>query len=156
MNIKIILSAVVLALCVAAGSAALTLFGLQHMGNKHDQSASTTGDALQNRTADSVEFVEIANLIVTLKGNNGEPRYLLLEQALITTNPEDARRTQTLLPALRGAAVGLLNGLPYTDVRGMSVEELTQKLTTRYDEQLQQLNTSKPFEDVIISKMVFQ
>lgn len=156
MKLKVILSAVALALCVAAGSAALTLFGLQHMENRHDRNVHVTGDSLSSRTADSVEFVEITNLIVTLKGINGEPRYLLLEQALITSNPEDARRTQVLLPALRGAAVGLLNGLPYLDVRAMPVETLTQQLTARYDEQLQQLNTSKPFEDVIISKMVFQ
>ncbi|MEY8713299.1 flagellar basal body-associated FliL family protein [Mangrovibacter phragmitis] len=156
MKLKVILGAVILALCVAVGSAALTLFGLQHMENRPDRNEQTTGDARRARTADTVEFIEITNLIITLKGIHGEPRYLLLEQALVTSHPEDARRTQALLPALRGAAVGLLNGLPYLDVRAMPVETLTQQLTARYDEQLQQLNTSKPFEDVIISKMVFQ
>jgi flagellar FliL protein len=46
--------------------------------------------------------------------------------------------------------------MEYDAVRAMSVNELREKLLVAYTERFKSLNSSMPFKDVIISKMVFQ
>ncbi|MDU7868298.1 MAG: flagellar basal body-associated FliL family protein, partial [Pantoea sp.] len=67
-----------------------------------------------------------------------------------------ARRANELSPAIRGATVNLLSAMEYDAVRSMNVELLRDKLMQAYSERFQSLNTRMPFNDVIISKMVFQ
>ena len=103
-----------------------------------------------------VEFVEIKNVVITLKGKTQAERYLLLELNLATNSPEDTRRAQDMIPAVRGATVSLLSDMDYNDVRSMNVNELHDKLMVAYASRFKSLKMSVPFNDVIISKMVFQ
>lgn len=103
-----------------------------------------------------MEFVEIKNVVVTLKSRGDSERYLLLELALTTGSAADTHRAEELSPAIRGATVNLLSAMDYDAVRAMSVEVLRDKLMNAYSERFKSLNTRMPFKDVIISKMVFQ
>ncbi|MBT9427257.1 MULTISPECIES: flagellar basal body-associated FliL family protein [Enterobacter] len=155
MTIKTFSLGLVIALIAATFAAVLTVLGT-HLLSQDEHKRSAISDLFSSSEESVVEFVEIKNVVVTLKSHSDSERYLLLELALTTDSPADTRRAEELSPAIRGATVNMLSSLDYDAVRGMSVEVLRDKLMSAYTERFQSLNTRMPFKDVIISKMVFQ
>ncbi|MCT4716186.1 flagellar basal body-associated FliL family protein [Enterobacteriaceae bacterium H18W14] len=154
MTVKTFSLALVIALVAALFAAGLTIVGTHLLNNKEGVSAFT--DIFNSTDESVVEFVEIKNVIITLKSDSRKERYLLLELALTTDSPQNAKRTEDMIPAIRGATVSLLSDMNYDAVRSMSVNELREKLLVAYSARFKSLNSSMPFKDVIISKMVFQ
>lgn len=145
---------------IAAGTAiitfALTVTGM-NMLRTSDEKASGTGSSLfSSSKSRSVAFVEIKNMVVTLKGSADEERYLLLEINLTTADEKQKQMAESLTPALRGATVSLLSAMDYHTVREMSIAELREKLMTAYRAKFDSMRIPPPFEDVIISKILFQ
>ncbi|MGZ0750824.1 flagellar basal body-associated FliL family protein [Kluyvera sichuanensis] len=103
-----------------------------------------------------VQFVEVKNIVVTLRGEDNRERYMLLELALTAVDNESAQLTEQMLPAIRGATVALLTDMEYSVVRAMRVVDMHDKLMEAYSAKFKQLNNSLPFTDVIISKMLLQ
>ncbi len=154
MTIKTFSLALIIALVAAIFAAGLTVVGSHLLKDKEGLSAITSIFSSTDETV--VEFVEIKNVIITLKSDSRKERYLLLELALTTDDPNNAKRTEEMSPAIRGATVSLLSDMDYDAVRSMSVNELREKLLAAYSARFKSLNSSMPFKDVIISKMVFQ
>ncbi|MCV2534247.1 flagellar basal body-associated FliL family protein [Enterobacter wuhouensis] len=155
MTIKTFSLGLVIALIAAIFAAVLTVLGT-HLLSQDEGKLSAISSMFSSTEESSVEFVEIKNVVVTLKSHGDSERYLLLELALATHSANDTRRAEELSPAIRGATVNLLSSMEYDTVRAMSVELLHDKLMQAYEERFQSLNTRMPFKDVIISKMVFQ
>ncbi|MBW1252901.1 flagellar basal body-associated FliL family protein [Pantoea allii] len=155
MTIKNFSLGLVIALIAAIFAAGLTVFATQYL-NGDEQKRSLINDFFSASKESVVEFVEIKNVVVTLRSDEKSVRYLLLEFALTTNSKEDATRTEDMSPAIRGATVNLLSSIDYKAVRAMSIEELHDRLMDAYRESFKSLNTRIPFKDVIINKMVFQ
>ncbi|MCS5451977.1 flagellar basal body-associated FliL family protein [Enterobacter huaxiensis] len=155
MTIKTFSLGLVIALIAAIFAAILTVLGT-HLLSQDDSKLSAISNFFSSSEESPVEFVEIKNVVVTLKSHGDSERYLLLELALATHSASDTVRAEELSPAIRGATVNLLSSMEYDTVRAMSVELLHDKLMQAYEERFQSLNTRMPFKDVIISKMVFQ
>lgn len=154
MTIKTFSLALVIALIAAFFAAGLTIVGTHLLNDKEDVSVIT---GIFSSTDENVmEFIEIKNVIITLKSDSRKERYLLLELALTSDDPLNTKRTEDMIPAIRGATVSLLSDMNYDEVRNMSVNELREKLLVAYSARFKSLNSSMPFKDVIISKMVFQ
>lgn len=136
------------------------LFGSGWLKNDPLKNEPNSGSVLAGLFASSkeisVEFVEINNVVVTLRGGSGIEHYLLLELVLVTDSPKKTKRLQQMSPAIRGATVNLLSGMNYDQVRTLSVEKLRDSLMAAYHERLNSLNSPELFTEVIISKMVFQ
>lgn len=147
---------VIIALVTAVCAAGLTVAGMHYF-----RADSTTGESplsglFSSADAHNVEFVEIKNVVITLKGTGSNERYLLLEVNLATSDPKKTQSAQDMTPAIRGATVSLLSEMDYQAVREMSVSTLRDKLKAAYIEKFASLKIPVPFDDVIISKMVFQ
>lgn len=155
MTIKTFSLGLVIALIAAIFAAILTVLGT-HLLSQDEGKRSVISSLFSSSEESTVEFVEIKNVVVTLKSHGDSERYLLLELALATDSASDTRRAEELSPAIRGATVNLLSAMEYDKVRAMNVELLHDKLMQAYGERFQSLNTRMPFNDVIISKMVFQ
>lgn len=106
--------------------------------------------------ADDIRFVEIKNIVITLNGAGGAEHYMQLELALTALGDENAKISSTIIPALRGATVNILSNRDYKEVRAMSVEQLRIVLIKEFQKTLFQLNIKAPFNDVVISRLVFQ
>lgn len=156
MTLKTFSLGLLIALIAAACAAALTLAG-NHLLNK-DGTLSAKESAWFNASEEKkhVEFVEINRILITLQSNGIKERYLLLELALATNDPKNVERINEMAPAVRGATVSLLSDMQYDEVRSMTVSQLRDKLLVVYEERFKSLNSTMPFQDVIISKMVFQ
>ncbi|WP_368543873.1 flagellar basal body-associated FliL family protein [Enterobacter soli] len=155
MTIKTFSLGLVIALIAAIVAAALTVFGT-HMLSQDEGKRLAFSSLFSSSEESSVEFVEIKNVVITLKSHRDAERYLLLELALAANSASDAQRAEEMSPAIRGATVNLLSSMEYDAVRDMSVELLRDKLMEAYAQRFESLNTRMPFKDVIISKMVFQ
>jgi len=155
MTIKTFSLGLVIALIAATFAAVLTVLGM-HLLSQDEDKRSVISSLFESKSESTVEFVEIKNVVVTLKSHGDGERYLLLELALATDSPADTRRAEELSPAIRGATVNLLSAMDYDAVREMHVEQLRDNLMQAYGARFKSLNTRMPFKDVIISKMVFQ
>lgn len=154
MNTKTLLFGVIIALVTAVMAAGLTVVGTHLL--RSEESAGALSKMFSSSEPQSVEFVEVKNLVITLKGNSRTERYLLLELNLATSGADNTRKTEEMIPAIRGATVSLLSDMEYSAVRAMSVNEVHNKLKAAYEARFSSLNMNVPFDDVIISKMVFQ
>ncbi len=154
MTIKTFSFGLVIALIAATLAAGMTIVGTHLLKEEGGMSAIT--NFFKSEEDSHVEFVEIKNVIVTLKSEGSKERYLLLELALTTDDPRNTKRTEDMAPAIRGATVSLLSNMSYDAVRGMDVNDLREQLLAAYSARFKSLKSSMPFKDVIISKMVFQ
>lgn len=103
----------------------------------------------------AVQFVEIKNIIITLKDNKSE-RYLQLELGLATGDDHDVKKVIAMVPAIQSATVNLLSNMDYQVVRNTSIVDLRRQLMGEYKKDFEKLNAPMPFDDVVISRMVFQ
>ncbi|MGF6102216.1 flagellar basal body-associated FliL family protein [Enterobacter sp. A4] len=156
MNVKTLSFGLVIALFTAMLAAGMTVVGTHLLRMDEATGSSFLSGIFSSSDKGAVEFVEIKNVVITLKGNGETERYLLLELNLATNGPEEAAKAKDMIPAVRGATVSLLSDLDYDEVRAMSVNQLHDKLQAAYRERFKSLKMDVPFNDVIISKMVFQ
>ena len=103
-----------------------------------------------------ITFIELKNIIITLKSTDGRERYVLLELAFPTTSEENKNLTQSALPALRSATVNLLTNADFHEMHNLTIPELRTRLMTAYQHDLEALTLNVPFDNVIVSKIVFQ
>lgn len=136
--------------------ASITTAGLTVVSMSKSKSEGSITRFFNSPKKSEVEFVEIKNVIITLKSSNVQERYLLIELALVTDDPKNIKRIENMAPAIRGATVSLLSGMEYNDVRRMDIKSLSEKLMASYAAHFKSLDNPLPFKDAIISKMVFQ
>lgn len=156
MDAKTILFGVIIAAGTAICTSALTVTSMHLLRADDKTGHSPLSRIFTSSESREVEFVEIKNMVITLKGSADEERYLLLEVNLATTSEKQKKVAESLAPAIRGATVSLLSELDYQAVRAMSVNALREKLMAAYSERFASLKIAQPFDDVIISKMLFQ
>lgn len=156
MNAKTMLFGVIIALVTAVCAAALTVAGMHYFRADATTGENAISGFFHSSDSHNVEFVEIKNVVITLKGTGENERYLLLEVNLATSDPKKTKSVEDMTPAIRGATVSLLSEMDYQAVREMSVGTLRDKLKAAYIEKFASLKIPVPFDDVIISKMVFQ
>ncbi|HGI5913944.1 TPA: flagellar basal body-associated protein FliL [Yersinia enterocolitica] len=103
----------------------------------------------------AVQFVEIKNMIITLKDNKTE-RYLQLELGVATGDDNDIKKVVAMVPVIQAATVNLLSHMDYQAVRQTSIVDIRRQLMNEYKKDFEKLNVPMPFDDVVISRMVFQ
>ncbi|RPH29432.1 flagellar basal body-associated FliL family protein [Buttiauxella warmboldiae] len=167
MTIKTFSMGLAIAMVSAVLAAVMAVVGAQHFAQAASANAATTPQtqsAWQKFThmfssaeeETQVLFVEINNIMVSLKNDGGQARYMLLELALTAKTEEAVKQTEMMIPAIRGATVALLTEKDYSLVRTLSVNDLHDELMGAYQARFKQLNSRIPFDDVIISKMLLQ
>ena len=156
MNAKTISFGLAIALVTALLTACLTVAGTYLLRADNASENNPLVNLFKSSTPHQVEFVEVKNILITLKGTGNAERYLMLELNLAATSAENAKRAEEMIPAVRGATVNLFSEMDYNAVRALSVDELHARLKAAYADRFASLKMSVPFDDVIISKMVFQ
>ncbi|QKJ85649.1 Flagellar protein FliL [Paramixta manurensis] len=157
MTIKTFFMALVLVLLAAVVTAALVIFGGAWVnGGATSSGAKSVFSLLGSEKKTDPQFVEIKNMVITLKNDNGRERYLLLELTLDAEDKEQMKRVENYIPVIRSVTVDALSAMTYSEVRHQSVAELRALLMQNYQAAFARNNIKPPFEKVLISKMVFQ
>jgi|GEM_PF-531582 len=155
MKIKTVATGFALVMCSALLTATLVVSGMQFFprGEKESQEGSAFTLFKPKETPRAIQYFEVKNQVVTLKGRDNRERYLLLDLAYVVDSDAAMEKTERALPKLKSVLVGMFSGMDYAAARAMSVDDIHLQLMTRYEGAF---GKSTPFTDVIISKMVFQ
>lgn len=172
MTIKKISVVMAIAMLSSVLTAGMAVMGTQYL-NASNKSSTEGAEGVTNGTPPSawkkisgffssgdhvepLQFVEMNNIMITLRSDGDRERYMLLELALSARDNDAVTRIETLLPAIRGATVALLSDMEYSVVRAMHIAELHDKLMAAYTARFAELKQPVPFNDVTISKMLLQ
>lgn len=155
MKTKSLFWGVLFSLLTAALVAIMLIFSQRYLLN--DNNNAKAAPLFFNRdTPYKTSFVEVKNIVINLKNYEGRERYVLLELALSTTTPKNKTLTMEDLPAVRSSTVNLLSNADFQEIHNLPISELRRRLMEAYQRDLQTMNIQVPFENVIISKIVFQ
>lgn len=158
MTIKTFSFGLVMAIFAAILAAGLVIAGniylVPHLTDKEDDGKPRMFSRATK--VDNVRFTEVKNIVITLKNTQRNERYLLLELGLATTNDEQAKKVETIIPMLRSATVDLISTMDYQEARGISMPDLRKRLMETYRTEFTAMHLTVPFDDVVVSKMVFQ
>ncbi|EPS8492678.1 flagellar basal body-associated FliL family protein [Yersinia enterocolitica] len=130
------------------------IFGREFIQNKFNSEPVVVSKSFV-RGDKAVQFVEIKNMIITLKDNKTE-RYLQLELGVATGDDNDIKKVVAMVPVIQAATVNLLSSMDYQAVRQTSIVDIRRQLMNEYKKDFEKLNAPMPFDDVVISRMVFQ
>jgi flagellar FliL protein len=157
MNKSIIFGAV-LVVSTALLTSGLTLYGSHLFLPKMNSESVNSNQSEANVTlAESeIHFVDIKNIVITLTDKGRNNHYLLLDLAVTTDTQDRADRVTSSIALIKSSTVNLLTNMDYETLSLMNVSELRQKLSDEYKKEYSALNLNIPFNDVMISKMVFQ
>ncbi|AAS63226.1 putative flagellar biogenesis protein [Yersinia pestis biovar Microtus str. 91001] len=141
-------------LLLISGMAAVFLFSRESVLKQMGYQPATVSQSF-TRGNKAVQFVEIKNMVITLKDNNTE-RYLQLELGMATGDDKDIKNVIAMVPVIQATTVNLLSSMDYQAVRHTSILDLRRQLMNEYKQDFAGLNVPMPFDDVVISRMVFQ
>lgn len=141
-------------LLLISGVIAVFLFSRETILKKMGYQPATVSQSFV-RGNKAVQFVEIKNMVITLKDNNAE-RYLQLELGMATGDDKDIKNVIAMVPVIQATTVNLLSNMDYQAVRHTSILDLRRQLMNEYKQDFAELNVPMPFDDVVISRMVFQ
>ncbi|MGL5602365.1 MAG: flagellar basal body-associated FliL family protein [Silvania sp.] len=172
MTIKKISAVMAIAVLSSVLTAGLAVTGTYYLNASTNSSAQASEDGAPEAkpgiwhkvsgffaSSDNVappQFVEMNNIMITLRSDGDRERYMLLELALSAADSQAVQQTEMMLPAIRGATVALFSDMEYSAVRAMHIPELHDMLMATYNARFAELKQSVPFNDVTISKMLLQ
>ncbi|MGV3345510.1 flagellar basal body-associated FliL family protein [Enterobacteriaceae bacterium LUAb1] len=157
MSIKTFFLSLVLVVMAAILTAALVIFGNAWLqDNQTGEENAGFSFFSEKESENEVAYVEIKNVVITLRSDGGKERYLLLDLAAVTNGNEDFDLLEKVTPELKSSAVSMFAGLNYSQVRNLSIAQLRGNLLNSFNESLKKQSDKKLVSDVLISKMIFQ
>lgn len=154
MNKKTFVLNLALVLVTSLLTAILVAFGTHYLHvHASEQEEGAFSFFSSKEKQEEVHYVEVKNQVITLKGATPKERYLLMDLAFIANSKEQVTGTENNLPKIKGVLVEMFSGMEYSAVRSMSVSDMRIQLMARMEGAF---GTQLPFNDVTVSKMVFQ
>ena len=156
MTMKKVAFGLIGAIIISVLTAVITIFGTQMLSKNGVNIKNNTGLFSSKKETKPKKFTEVKNIVVSLLNADHEQHYLLMDLAFASVDEENAKKVTDMSPVLRGATVSLLSTMDYDQLREMKMEMVREKLLAEYTASFNKLHTTRPFTDVIISKMVYQ
>lgn len=156
---RVILIIVLLNSLVLIGSTGLNVYLLSGAGGAAGEVAAEAGGqetAAPARVSNrEYQFFPVEKIIVNLRGEQRE-RYFVLDLALQADVKVPPARLQQLDPIVRNSVVANLSAMGFETLRSMPISELQAQLEAALDADLEAKQLRKPFEHVLVSKMIVQ
>ena len=114
-------------------------------------------EAEKPKEAKPLKYVTLDKVIVMLRRgpNDGESHYLSTD-LVFATEPAKDKETKENLPLLRSLAVRTLSGYTMAEASGMTVEQYAEQLNKSFNANYEHEHTEKPFEQVMIGKLIIE
>ncbi|MCE3261696.1 MAG: flagellar basal body protein [Pseudoduganella sp.] len=153
MNKKLVLivAAVLLVGAGAAGGAVWYLKG----------SAAPAGTdkavAEEKKAGEPQKYLTIEKVIVMLRRQPGDtvPHYMSADLVIATTVKQE-KEAKEALPLLRSVAVRALSALPMEKASMMTIDQFVEELNKAYDEAYAKEQRERPFQQVMIGKLILE
>lgn len=154
---RTILVIVVLNTLVLIASTGLNVYLLSGAGAKNtamDTSLASEADGEQVANKE-YQFFPVEKIIVNLRGSNRE-RYFVLDLVLQADLAVEQSRLEQIDPIVRNSVVANLSAMGFEDLRSLSISEVQEQLEAALTADLLAKQLNKPFDHVLVSKMIVQ
>ncbi|WXL26030.1 flagellar basal body-associated FliL family protein [Ectopseudomonas mendocina] len=154
---RIVVLLLILNTLVVLGGTAANYMMLRSLKGVHSTaSADVAGEAVkEEEEVKEYGFFPIPKVIVTLKGKDRE-HYFVLDLVLQTDIKADQKKLAQIDPMVRSSVVANLSVMDYDTLRNMPIEELQRRLETAVIEDFSSKHLQRPFEHVLVSKLIVQ
>jgi flagellar FliL protein len=114
-------------------------------------------EADKPKTARPVKYVTLDKVIVMLRrGPNEAESHYLSTDLVLATAPEKEKETKENLPLLRSLAVRTLSSYTMAEASTMTVEKYAEQLNHSFNANYAHTHAEKPFEEVMIGKLIIE
>lgn len=153
MNKNLVL-AVAAVLLVGAGAAGGTVWYLKGSGAEPARSAKASDE---KKSGEPMKYLTIEKVIVMLRRQPGDtvPHYMSADLVISTTAKQE-KEAKEALPLLRSVAVRALSALPMEKAAMMTIDQFVEELNKAYDEAYAKEQRERPFEQVMIGKLILE
>lgn len=152
-----ILIIIVLNTLVLIASTGLNVYLLSGSAGRADaaENASMEAAADDQLVNKEYQFFPVEKIIVNLRGGNRE-RYFVLDLVLQADLTVEQSRLEQIDPIVRNSVVANLSAMSFEELRGLSINEVQQQLEAALTADLLAKQLNKPFDHVLVSKMIVQ
>lgn len=152
-KLVLILVAVLLLGAGAAGGAVWYLKG----GAAAPAASASAKAAEEKKPGEPLKYLTIEKVIVMLRRQPGDtvPHYMSCDLVISTTIKQE-KEAKEALPMLRSVAVRALSALPMEKAAMMTIDQYVEELNKAYDETYAKEQRERPFQQVMIGKLILE
>ncbi|MYM27776.1 flagellar FliL protein [Duganella sacchari] len=165
-NMKVIIAFVLVAVVGAAVAGGAVWY--MSKGNSEESAADAKGkDAkdAKKKPAKKEEkkselppkYLTVDKVVVMLKAQPGDNlTHYLSADLVVSTDAKREKEAKENLPLLRSVAVRTLSGLPMATARVMTIDQFAAELNKAFEHTFEEENREKPFDEVMIGKLILE
>jgi flagellar FliL protein len=158
-NMKVII-AVVLAVVVGGAVAGGAVWYMSKGGEEQTADAKETKKKPKKEEKKSEEppkYLTVDKVVVMLKHQPDETvTHYLSADLVVSTSAKREKEAKETLPMLRSVAVKTLSGLPMSSARVMTIDQFAAELNKAFDHEFEEQGREKPFDEVMIGKLIVE
>jgi flagellar FliL protein len=111
----------------------------------------------EKKPGEPLKYLTIEKVIVMLRRQPGDtvPHYMSADLVISTTAKQE-KDAKEALPMLRSVAVRALSALPMEKASMMTIDQFVEELNKAYDEAYTKEQRPRPFEQVMIGKLILE
>jgi flagellar FliL protein len=161
MNKKVIIIFAAVAVLAAGVAGGAVWFMSSKGGEEH---AAETKDAKkkpakkeEKKSELPPKYLTVEKVVVMLKHEPNETvTHYLSADLVVATDAKREKETKENLPMLRSVAVKTLSNLPMASARVMTIDQFASELNKAFDHEFEQEGREKPFDEVMIGKLIVE
>lgn len=162
-NMKIII-AFVLALVVGGAIAGGAVWYMSNKGGDEEHADAKDGkkkpkkeEKKEKKSEEPPKYLTVDKVVVMLKPATGDNlTHYLSADLVVATTAKREKEAKENLPLLRSVAVRTLSGLPMATARVMTIDQFAGELNKAFDAAFEEEGREKPFDEVMIGKLILE
>ncbi|MBV7535129.1 flagellar basal body-associated FliL family protein [Duganella sp. sic0402] len=158
-NMKVIIAFVLVAV-VGAAVAGGAVWYMSKGGEEHAEESKDSKKKPKKEEKKSElppKYLTVDKVVVMLKHQPEENvTHYLSADLVVATDAKREKETKENLPMLRSVAVKTLSNLPMASARVMTIDQFAAELNKAFDHAFEQEGREKPFDEVMIGKLIVE
>ncbi|MYM34728.1 flagellar basal body protein [Duganella sp. FT94W] len=162
-NIKIIIAFVLVAV-VGAAVAGGAVWYMSKGGDEHAEESKDSKDSKKKPKKEEKKkselppkYLTVDKVVVMLRHEPGDNvTHYLSADLVVATDAKREKETKENLPMLRSVAVKTLSNLPMASARVMTIDQFAAELNKSFDHAFDEEGREKPFDEVMIGKLIVE
>lgn len=158
-NMKVIIAFVLVAV-VGAAVAGGAVWYMSKGGEEHAEESKDVKKKPKKEEKKSElppKYLTVDKVVVMLRHEPSENvTHYLSADLVVATDAKREKETKENLPMLRSVAVKTLSNLPMASARVMTIDQFAAELNKAFDHAFEQEGREKPFDEVMIGKLIVE
>jgi len=158
-NMKVIIAFVLVAV-VGAAVAGGAVWYMSKGGEEHAEESKDVKKKPKKEEKKSElppKYLTVDKVVVMLRHEPSDNvTHYLSADLVVATDAKREKETKENLPMLRSVAVKTLSNLPMATARVMTIDQFAAELNKAFDHEFEQEGREKPFDEIMIGKLIVE